>query len=263
MNEEQKSLDIRLLGREQRQELIDAFKSADMRLILSDYDGTLVPFKDKPELAKPDERLKDLLKRITCGPKNDLVLISGRNKDTLQEWFGDCRMDLVAEHGGWIKKNAEEWEKQKCLNNSWMAKIRPVLDIYVDNVPGSFVEAKEFSLVWHFRVADPKIASLKAKELMDDLLNFTAGMDVQILPGNKIIEVRNAGINKGEAIRSWLEEEKYDFILALGDDLTDEDLFRALPKYAYSLKVGLNQSLARFNIPDHTNVLDLLEAMIT
>jgi trehalose 6-phosphate synthase/phosphatase len=261
--EEQKSLEIRLLGDEQRQKMIDAFKSADMRLILSDYDGSLVPFADHPSLAKPDERLKDLLKRFTRDPKNDLVLISGRTKDTLQEWFGDYRMDLVAEHGVWIKKNAGEWENQKCFNKNWMTKIRPILNAYADKTQGSFVEEKDFSLVWHFRKADPKIASLKAKELMDYLANITANTDVQVLPGNKIIEVRNAGINKGDAVRSWLEKEKYDFILALGDDLTDEDLFRALPKSAYSLKVGLNQSLARFNVQDHKNVLDLLEAMIT
>ena len=144
-----------------------------------------------------------------------------------------------------------------------MAKIQPILDVYTDRIPGSFVEEKEFSLVWHFRKADPEIASRKAKELMDNLVNFTANIDVQILPGNKVIEVRNAGINKGDAIRSFLGKEKYDFILALGDDLTDEDMFRSLPKSAYSLKVGLSQSLARFNIQDHKSTLGLLEAFAT
>ncbi len=258
---EQKSLEIRLLGAGQRQKIIDAYKCADRRLILSDYDGTLVPFAEHPRLAKPDSRLQNLLKQLTCDPKNDFVLISGRRKDTLQEWFGDYRMGLVAEHGVWIKKNDGEWENPKCLNKSWMAKIQPILEVYADRIPGSFVEEKEFSLVWHFRMADPEIASLKAKELVDDLVNFTANIDVQVLPGNKVVEVRNAGINKGDAIRPWLTKEKYDFILALGDDVTDEDMFRSLPESAYSLKVGLNQSLARFNIQDHTDALDLLEAM--
>jgi len=143
-----------------------------------------------------------------------------------------------------------------------MAKIRPILDVYADRVPGSFVEEKEFSLVWHFRRADPEIASLKAKELMDELVNFTANIDVQVLPGNKVIEVRNAGVNKGDAVRSFVGEGEYDFILALGDDLTDEDMFRSMPTSAYSIRVGLNRSLARFNIQDHTNALDLLEELV-
>ena len=261
--QEQKSLEIKLLGEDQKQKMIEAFKNADHRLILSDYDGTLVPFAEHPRLAKPDKRLLNLLKRVTCDPKNEFVMISGRSKDTLQEWLGDFRMDFVAEHGVWIKNNAGEWKNLKSLKKDWMAKIQPILDVYTDRIPGSFVEEKEFSLVWHFRKADPEIASLKAKELMDDLVNFTANIDVQVLPGNKVIEVRNAGISKGDAIQSFLGKEKYDFILALGDDLTDEDMFRSLPKSAYSIKVGLNQSLARFNIKDHISALDLLEALAT
>jgi trehalose 6-phosphate synthase/phosphatase len=261
--QEQKSLDIKLLGEEQRQKIKEAFKNANHRLILSDYDGTLVAFAEHPLLAKPDQRLRDLLNHITGDPKNDFVLISGRTRDTLQKWFGDYRMYFVAEHGVWIKNKTNEWKNPKCLNKDWMVKIKPILDVYTDRIPGSFVEEKEFSLVWHFRKADQEIASRKAKELMDDLVNFTANIDIQILPGNKVIEVRNAGINKGDAIRSFLGKENYDFILALGDDLTDEDMFRVLPKSAYSLKVGLSQSLARFNIRDHTSAIDLLEALAT
>ncbi len=260
--EEEKLQEIKLLEREQRQRIIDAYKCASKRLILSDYDGTLVPFAEHPSQAKPSERLRNLLRRLTSDTKNDFVLISGRRKDTLQEWFGDYRMGLVAEHGVWIKKNSGEWESPQCLNKSWMPKIQPILEVYADRIPGSFVEEKEFSLVWHFRMADPEIASLKAKELVDDLVNFTANIDVQVLPGNKVVEVRNAGINKGDAIRQWLTREKYDFILALGDDVTDEDMFRSLPESAYSIKVGLNKSLARFNLQDHNDALDLIEAML-
>jgi len=260
--EEQKSLEIRLLGEEQKQKMIGDFKIARRRLIFSDYDGTLVAFAEHPLLAKPDERLLNLLKQLTSDPKNDFVLISGRGRDILQKWFGDYRISLVAEHGVWIKKSRGEWKNPKCLSKEWMAKIRPILDVYADRVPGSFVEEKEFSLVWHFRRADPEIASLKAKELMDELVNFTANIDVQVLPGNKVIEVRNAGVNKGDAVRSFVGEGEYDFILALGDDLTDEDMFRSLPTSAYSIRVGLNRSLARFNIQDHTNALDLLEELV-
>jgi trehalose 6-phosphate synthase/phosphatase len=261
--DDQRSKEIKLLGKEQRKTLIEAYKSASKRLIFSDYDGTLVPFAEHPHLAKPDKRLYDLLEKLTKDAKNDFVLISGRSKNTLQEWFGDYKVGMVAEHGVWIKKKEGEWKNPKSLKKSWMDKIQPILEVYADRIPGSFVEIKEFSLVWHFRMADPEIASRKAKELVDVLVNFTANIDVQILPGNKIIEVRNAGINKGDASQHWLTKGRYDFIMAMGDDLTDEDLFKSMPESAYSLKVGSDKSLARFIIKDSNDALDLLEEMLT
>ena len=242
--------------------MIKSFKNASKRLIFSDYDGTLVPFAEHPHLAKPDKRLYGLLEKLTSDARTDFVLISGRSKDTLQEWFGKYKIGLVAEHGVWIKRNDGEWINPKNLKKSWMSKILPILEVYTDRMPGSFVETKEFSLVWHFRMADPEIASLKAKELVDDLVNFTANIDVQILPGNKIIEVRNAGINKGDASLHWINKGEYDFIMAIGDDLTDEDLFRAMPESAYSLKVGSDKSQAKFIIKSNNDALDLLEEMI-
>ncbi len=259
---DQRSKEIKLLGKEQRKALIKAYKSASKRLIFSDYDGTLVPFAEHPLLARPDKRLYDLLEKLTKDAKNDFVLISGRSKDTLQEWFCDNKVGLVAEHGVWIKKKECEWENPKSFKKDWMSKIQPILEVYADRIPGSFVEIKEFSLVWHFRMADPEIASLKAKELVDVLVNFTANIDVQILPGNKVIEVRNAGINKGDASMHWLNKDEYDFIMAMGDDLTDEDLFRSMPESAYSLKVGTDKSLAKFIIKDSNDALDLLEEMV-
>jgi len=260
--EDQRSLKIKLLEDEKKRRIIEDFKRAERRLILSDYDGTLVPFAELPHLAKPDRRLNDLLEKLSMDEKNDFVLISGRSKDTLQEWFGGLNIGMVAEHGAWIKKKDGKWKNPKRLKRDWMDKIQAILEVYSNRIPGSFVEVKRFSLVWHFRMADPEIASIKAKELVDVLVNFTANIDVQILPGNKVIEVRNAGINKGDASHHWMAKGKYDFIMALGDDLTDEDLFRSMPESAYSIKVGPDKSRARFIIMNHNDVIDLLEDML-
>lgn len=260
--DDQRSRETRLIGCKKKDIILNDYKIANRRLIFSDYDGTLVPFAEHPQLAKPDKRLYDILDKITGDEKNDFVLISGRNKDTLQEWFGDIKMGMVAEHGVWIKKKGGNWKNPKSLKKSWKEKILPILETYSNRIPGSFVEEKEYSLVWHFRMADPEIASFKAKELVDVLVNFTANIDVQILPGNKVIEVRNASINKGEASLHWLTKENYDFIMAIGDDVTDEDLFRSMPKSAYSIKIGSDKSAARFAIKDHNDALNLLEDML-
>jgi trehalose 6-phosphate synthase/phosphatase len=193
--------------------------------------------------------------------KNDVVLVSGRDKTTLQSWFGSLNIGLVAEHGVWIRKKNEDWRMLKQLTNDWKPKIIPILEMYSDRLPGSFVEDKEFSLAWHFRMADHEMASIVAKELLDDLVNFTANNSIQVLRGNKVIEVRNPGMTKGDAGSYWISENEYDFILGIGDDCTDEDLFKVLPETAYSIKVGAAQSLAKYNLTNSHEVINLLQEL--
>ena len=126
----------------------------------------------------------------------------------------------------------------KTMTTDWKERVRPILQLYVDRLPGALLEEKEFSLAWHYRRADPEQASLRAKELLDDLAGYTRNIDVQVFEGNKVIEIRNTGVNKGTAAMEWLTSHTPDFILGIGDDWTDEDLFRALPPTAFSVRVG-------------------------
>ena len=77
------------------------------------------------------------------------------------------------------------------MTNDWKERVRPILQLFVDRLPGALLEEKEFSLAWHYRRADPEQASLRAKELLDDLTGYTRNIDVQVFEGNKVIEVRN------------------------------------------------------------------------
>ena len=129
----------------------------------------------------------------------------------------------------------------------------------MDRTPGSFIEEKQFSLVWHYRKADSELSTTRVRELTDELVNLTANLNLQILEGSKVVEVKNSGINKGRAALRWIAKEDWDFILAIGDDRTDEDMFEVLPETAYSLKVGLGSSMARFNLKSYRDVLFLLE----
>src|SRR5262249_363090 len=145
----------------------------------------------------------------------------------------------------------------------WKANPLPILEMYADRVPGAFVEEKEFSLVWHYRNANPEQGSVAARELTDHLLVFTASIDLQVLRGNKAIEIRKAGVNKGSAVQQWLAKNDFDFIWALGDDLTDEDMFAVLPPWAYSFRVGTNRTHARFRLPSPVEVLQILAELAT
>ncbi|MEK6591344.1 MAG: bifunctional alpha,alpha-trehalose-phosphate synthase (UDP-forming)/trehalose-phosphatase, partial [Nitrospinota bacterium] len=131
VKEKQKSFNARLLPYHMRKQLIGDFKRAEGRLIFLDYDGTLVPFAKDPQTAKPTEDLLKILKHLSECPGNEVVLISGRDKNTLQDWFGMLDIGLVAEHGIWIKEKKADWHLTKPLKNDWKPQIIPILKTYV------------------------------------------------------------------------------------------------------------------------------------
>ena len=241
--------------------LIQQYRTATRRALLLDYDGTLVPFAKAPALARPDEELLNLLGALGADPANEVVVVSGRSRRDLEEWFGRLPVALVAEHGVWLRHKGAEWRMLKTITTEWKERVRPILQLYVDRLPGALLEEKEFSLAWHYRRADPEQGSLRAKELLDDLAGYTRNIDVQVLEGNKVIEIRNTGVNKGTAALEWLTGRLPEFILSIGDDWTDEDLFRALPPTAYSVRVGLDNTAARYYLTHHTAVRRLLREL--
>jgi trehalose 6-phosphate synthase/phosphatase len=261
VKEHQTALGARMLSPRMRQEISRSYRASKRRLFLLDYDGTLIPFYKRPEQALPTEELIALLKVLAEDHRNEVVIISGRDRDTLEQWFGSMNLGLIAEHGAWLKEG--EWKVLEPVANDWKDQIRSILELYVDRTPGSFIEEKEFSLVWHYRKADLALASIRARELKDALLHLTTNINVGVLEGSKVMEIKHIGINKGRAAQRWLAKEPWDFIMAIGDDVTDEDLFAALPESAYSIKVGLGLSKAKYNIPSFHEVRALLMILNT
>ena len=257
----QAELSVRKLTEPMMGKLITEYNASSKRLFLLDYDGTLVGFADRPEKAGPDEELWALLQALVADAKNEVVIISGRDKETLSYWLGNTNSSLIAEHGAWIKAKDKDWEVIGPLRNDWKDTIRPILELYADRTPGSSVEEKDFSLVWHYRKADSELASLRIQELRGAVLNLTENLDIGVFEGSKILEVKNIGISKGHATELWLAKDKWDFILAAGDDYTDEDMFSILPESAYSIKVGYGISKARFNLDSVNKLRGLLEEL--
>ena len=258
----QQKLSVCKLTKQIRERLINEYGKSSKRLFLLDYDGTLVGFAGRPEKAGPDKELFALLQALAAGPKNEVVIISGRDKATLNRWLGNLNASLIAEHGAWIKERDGDWRVIEPLRNDWKDTIRPILELYTDRTPGSSVEEKDFSLVWHFRKSDPELAYLRTQELKDAILSLTANLDIGVFEGSKILEVKNIGINKGHAVKLWISRQKWDFILAAGDDYTDEDLFAVLPESAYSFRVRYGISKARFNLGSVDELRLLIEELI-
>ncbi|MBF9221252.1 bifunctional alpha,alpha-trehalose-phosphate synthase (UDP-forming)/trehalose-phosphatase [Hymenobacter ruricola] len=260
---EQHSLATLPLSAATTQQLAQEFQAAENRLLLLDYDGTLTPFHANPQRAQPDQELRLLLRALTDNPRNRVVIISGRDRTTLEAWLGHLPLHFIAEHGVWLRTAGEDWSLFQELRDDWKRNIRPVLELYVSRTPGSFIEEKDYSLVWHYRRADAELGASRARELTSHLTFMASNTDLQVLEGNKVVEIKSAGINKGTAAARILSANHPDFILALGDDRTDEDTFGAMPPEAYTVKVGsAPRSLARYHVPGVPEVRALLRRLL-
>ena len=230
-------------------ELVVGYKSAEKRIIFLDYDGTLTGFHKDPQMAMPDQELYGIVEKLIAVENNTVVIISSRDKETLSKWFDDYpALAFIAEHGVWSKNPSGEWEMTDHIDKQWMETIEPVLQYFVDRTPRSFIEYKNYSLVWHYRGTDPDMGQERAWELKDDLKDYIANLNLEIMDGDKVIEIKNAGINKGRAALNKIGNVKFDFILAMGDDWTDEYTFKVMPDSAYTIKVGTKQTAAKYYV---------------
>jgi trehalose 6-phosphate synthase/phosphatase len=243
--------------------LQEEYRGASARLLLLDYDGTLVPLAETPEQAYPDREILAALGTLSGDPRNTVVIISGRERAILDRWFGSLDVGLVAEHGIWVRERGGEWEMTRTVTKEWKEEIRPILELYVDRTPGTFVEEKEYSLAWHFRNADPGLAGTRSIELREDLMPRTKNLHLALLEGDKVVEVKNADIHKGTAVSHWLGKGARDLILAIGDDRTDEDLFAAVPGDAWTIKVGPHPSRAAYSVRSVNEVRKILAGWIS
>ncbi len=242
--------------------IVTKYQNSKSRIIFLDYDGTLTGFHKNPQMAMPDDELYSIIKKLTSDKKNTVVIISGRDKETLSKWFDRfSKLSFIAEHGVWNKNPDTEWKMSGQIEKEWMEIIDPVLQNFVDRTPRSFIEYKNYSLVWHYRDSDPDMGQQRSWELKDDLKNYIANLNLEIMDGDKVIEIKNAGINKGKAAIDKIGDTEFDFILALGDDWTDEYTFNSLPETAFTVKVGTKTTAAKYYLKDVSGVRGLLKQL--
>ncbi|MFD2519090.1 bifunctional alpha,alpha-trehalose-phosphate synthase (UDP-forming)/trehalose-phosphatase [Salinimicrobium flavum] len=245
-----------------KKDLFEKYSSAQRRVLFLDYDGTLVNFVDQPESASPDEDLFRLIRKLGEQENTRVILISGRDKETLQNWWKNSPVEIIGEHGVWVRTAEQEWELTENLDCSWMETIRPVLETFVDRTPGTFIEEKNYSLAWHYRKTNPELGDVRANELSIVLRDLISNHGLSVLQGNKVLEIKNSGVNKGKAANKLLDE-KYDFIFAIGDDWTDEYLFTELPEQATTVKVGMNKTKAKYYMNSVAEVRELLSQFLS
>lgn len=263
MKQRQESYQVEFLDGDAKRNILETYRRSKKRLLLLDYDGTLVSFASEPHLAVPGDELLHMLGELGAVPENDVYLISGRNAEWLDKYFGDLPVNLIAEHGARSKSKDGAWTTEVETHSEWKEQVSQIMNMYVRRCPQSLIEEKEFSLAWHYRNSNKEQGRLRAIELKGELQDCVHQHRLQVLSGHKVIEVRINGIDKGSAVKKVLSDKAYDFVFAVGDDRTDEDMFRMLQKKknCFSIKVGTQASYARYNLMNPQMVISLLSVM--
>jgi trehalose 6-phosphate synthase/phosphatase len=244
-----------------RQFIIEAYQNAKKRVLLLDYDGTLVGFTPMPDQAKPDEDLKRLLGALAADPKNTVVIISGRERHALEEWFKDINLHFIASHGLWLRFPRQEWIMTASQDDGWKTPVRHVMELFTDRIPGSLIEEKDYSLAWHYRQCDPDMIDVKLSEVRETLRSIIESKTLGLQEGNKVLEVKDTRVNKGFGASTFIQNQDFDFIFAVGDDYTDEYLFTALPQHAFTVKIGLESTNAAYFVKSWQSMRRILQVL--
>jgi len=267
--------------------LLSQYRTSKQRLFMFDYDGTLTPIVKDPQSAIPSDRIIRSLKTLSADPKNSVWIISGRDQAFLDEWMGHIpELGLSAEHGSFIRHPMQEkWENvTENTDMSWQMDVMQIFHHYTDKTQGSFIEQKKVALTWHYRRADPEYGQHQARECQKHIENTVAkNWDVEVMNGKANLEVRPSFVNKGEIVKRLIAHygDTFkttaspnpsngtggpDFVLCLGDDFTDEDMFRALnasrlPKnqvFACTVGASSKHTLAGWHLLEPCDVISTI-----
>ncbi|EEY58496.1 trehalose-phosphatase, putative [Phytophthora infestans T30-4] len=286
-------------------QLLGYYERSQRRLFLLDYDGTLVNYQSMEELAEPSAALMSCLEDLTATPHNTVYIISGRNKNRLQEWFGHLpRVGLAAEHGYWFRpaskhpstlstdksplasssssamgsESVANFERApwQCMFSDveleWRDEVESILEHFTERTPGSLLDVKDCCYTWHFRDADPTFGLKQAKDMQLHFDQMLRDLPVGVVMCRikKYVMIRPWRVNKGRAVSRILEYESetpyftaldFDFILALGDERTDEDMFDVVQgSNCYTCTVGMKVSRAQYYLEGPDEVLRVLTA---
>ncbi|SCW04322.1 LAFE_0H10990g1_1 [Lachancea fermentati] len=305
---EKESQDNKITPALNRPLLLKNYQLAKRRLFLFDYDGTLTPIVQDPAAAIPSARLYRILSKLAADPKNQIWIISGRDQQFLSKWLGSRmpQLGLSAEHGCFLKDvSSTDWVNLTTkFDMSWQIKVSEVMDHYTLHTPGSSIERKKVALTWHYRRADPELGEFNAAKMKEKLEEFTKDLGLEVMEGKANIEVRPKFVNKGEIVKRLVwhphgekqlgndeftpdenvpKDQLPEFILCLGDDATDEDMFRQLnsiesqwqskfPKdtnewghygiYPVTVGSASKKTVAKAHLTDPQQVLDTLGLLV-
>ncbi|MBT6326417.1 MAG: bifunctional alpha,alpha-trehalose-phosphate synthase (UDP-forming)/trehalose-phosphatase [Bdellovibrionales bacterium] len=250
-----------------KRKLVRSISGKNITLVL-DYDGTLVPIAKKPAQAVIDTKNKKLIKKISKKYGIDLIILSGRDSKFLLEQFKDIeKVSLASEHGSkFLHHSSQRW---KNLTNSkshlWYNQALETFDTFTKRTPGSFIEKKENSIAWHYRLAPLEFGIFQSRKLLIELEEGLSNSPVTVIEGKKIVEVKANEANKGNFI-NWYKSTNYylenSIIIGVGDDLTDEDMFSIINDNGVSIKIGNGFTHANYRLNNQSDLIEFLNSNI-
>jgi trehalose 6-phosphate synthase/phosphatase len=249
--------------REAREQVRQAVSAGKRIVLFLDYDGTLREIERDPRAATPNAGIETLLHRLGRQANVDVTVISGRSQEDMEAFLGGHPFRLIAEHGASLRgPGKKEWERlDRNVNYAWKEELLTILILYEQATPGSTIEEKHSSIVWHYRKADEDFGAWKAKQLTEELSALTANYPIKVRHGKRIVEVTAAENNKGAAVARVLEQNNnYEVALCAGDDLSDESMFELSRPRLLTIKVGIGPTQARFRISDPATFRQFLDA---
>lgn len=256
----QRGLRKKYLKQQQLHSIADSYLRSQRKLIILDYDGTLVPYHPDPALALPAQPLVRLLREIRKGPGATMTIVSGRNREFLDAIFPEPDLMIFAEHGA-HRRIEGKWESLFRKGLLWQSEIVRIMQDVTDSTPGSFIERKNTAVVWHYRNTDKWLADLRVAQLINKLIYPCTNLQLHLMKGEKIVEVKPSEHTKGTAIKTYFNFRDYDFILAAGDDTTDEDMFEALPDNSITIKIGKPSEKSRYSLAKSEDFVRFLKLL--
>jgi trehalose 6-phosphate synthase/phosphatase len=240
----------------------ERYRKSTKSLILLDYDGTLVNYTSQPSKAILAEEITKIVRSLAGNPNTELFIITGRSRKDIDRFLNHTQINIIAEHGALIKIDGK-WKNQISVGSRWKKTIIPVLDEATSGCPDSYIEEKMFSLAWHYRNADPVIGFSISRALINQLEEVIRSLGLKILDGNKVVEILTIKTGKGKAVKNLYMQNKYDFILSIGDDVTDEEMFEFFSDKpdAFTVKVGKGSTKAKYRLRSTSSVASLLKHM--
>ena len=268
------------------EQIVHLYGQSFKRLIFLDFEGTLPTedigqgkieklFKDR----KPSQEILNLLTELTNDKKNSVYIVAGKGAKQLDVWFeGIPNLGLSAEHGYLYKVKAkDQWKKiVDKYDTSWRKICTNIIGPYTDRCEGSTLEIKESSIVWQYSECDQELGKAFASVITSELQVALKNKEVKIINGKGFVEVITLGIDKGYFV-SYIIKEKIrqkkapDFILCIGDDASDEKMFKFLNKKKKEIKgfnhaanlisitVGKKPSEAQYYVNNTKDVQDLIK----
>ncbi len=248
-------------GIKEQKQLISKYKEGTYRLLLFDLDELLIK-EDKSDSGHQDSiPVSDIIITLSRQFGNEVVLLSGLDQSRLATLFNHGSVHVYASQGAWIREYEREWHEYVRPDTSWKRVIYPILELFEARTPGSYIEERDYSLLWHYENVKKDLKEARIAELKGTLIGLIANHDVKMGQGYSYIEIRSSGLSKARNISFWLSNQSWDFILAMGDDWTDEDIFNTLPEPACSIKIGSEWSKAKYWMSKPDEVHHLLQLL--